>query len=292
MAMLGLLPILLFSLASQALSFPNEDVPNVEPEFLDALLQNKEYELFSKLMKIDDVNLVRPGKATTNLDPKVHAELQHGDILMTQEQKEQARQGLRFDRYPSMKWPKVGNHHRMPYVIANQFSDREKEIILSGIRKWNEQVPWLKLYPRANENDYVMIINGQGCYSYLGKIGGQQALSLQSNGCLWQSTILHEIDHAAGFAHEQNRSDRDDWIEILWGNIPQRWHSQYEKTNSRDFGLQDKYDYYSIMHYGMRAPETGKDAFRLPSGVDRNRVGNSPELTRSDLAKLHSLYGQ
>ena len=59
------------------------------------------------------------------------------------------------------------------------------------------------------------------CYSYIGRIGGQQIMSLDSscynNG--QPGTVLHEFMHALGFYHEQSRYDRDNHVTINWSNI-------------------------------------------------------------------------
>ena len=57
------------------------------------------------------------------------------------------------------------------------------------------------------------------CWSYLGRQGGRQSISLMKNGCLYQSTVQHEVLHALGFHHEQVRSDRDRYVQILTQNI-------------------------------------------------------------------------
>lgn len=59
------------------------------------------------------------------------------------------------------------------------------------------------------------------CYSYIGRIGVGQVVSLDStcfNGGL-PGTTIHELMHAVGFFHEQSRTDRDDYVSINYPNI-------------------------------------------------------------------------
>lgn len=79
----------------------------------------------------------------------------------------------------------------------------------------------IKFVPHTKEKDYVVIKDaGTGCWSSVGKVGGEQVVNLQNPACLKRKgTVMHELMHAAGFLHEQNRENRDDHVDILWQNI-------------------------------------------------------------------------
>ena len=68
------------------------------------------------------------------------------------------------------------------------------------------------------------------------------------------------------------------------------WHSQYQKVDDYGWRSIGDYDYYSVMHYPIWAPETYKDAFKLPDGIDRNRLGQDDGVTADDVYKIDILY--
>lgn len=52
----------------------------------------------------------------------------------------------------------------------------------------------------------------------IGRDGGMQLLSLGA-GCMYVGIVIHEFMHAVGFFHEQSRTDRDDFVTVIWENI-------------------------------------------------------------------------
>lgn len=65
----------------------------------------------------------------------------------------------------------------------------------------------------------VFFFSGGSCFSSVGnRHVGKQRLSIGTN-CDRIATIEHEFLHALGFWHEQSRSDRDDYVKIMWDRI-------------------------------------------------------------------------
>lgn len=80
----------------------------------------------------------------------------------------------------------------------------------------------VKFIPRrTSDRDYISIESEiTGCWSSVGRTGGKQVVNLQMQGCVRKiGTVIHELMHALGFLHEQNREERDKFVTIMTRHI-------------------------------------------------------------------------
>jgi len=106
----------------------------------------------------------------------------------------------------------------VPYVISSAF-DKATTDKIKGVMAQYMQKTCLKFVDVTGKTGtvktYLSIEKLSGCWSYVGRYSGAQTLSIGS-GCEYDGVIIHEIMHALGFYHEQSRSDRDDFVDIMW----------------------------------------------------------------------------
>ncbi|GIY17167.1 metalloendopeptidase, partial [Caerostris extrusa] len=67
---------------------------------------------------------------------------------------------------------------------------------------------------------HMRFLKKHTCHSEVGRMKRKQLLVLNEANCNDTGSVLHEMMHAIGFTHEHNRPDRDDYIEMLFLNIP------------------------------------------------------------------------
>ncbi|XP_054718917.1 low choriolytic enzyme-like [Uloborus diversus] len=100
--------------------------------------------------------------------------------------------------------------------------------------------------------------------------------------------------HAVGFYHEQNRSDRDDYVTIHWDNIIVGMEPQFEKRKPEENQLLTPYDYESIMHYDSLV--FSYDKLRDRKTITPKQKGVVLKTTRekllspTDILKINKLY--
>uniref|UniRef100_T1IJI0 Metalloendopeptidase n=1 Tax=Strigamia maritima TaxID=126957 RepID=T1IJI0_STRMM len=82
-----------------------------------------------------------------------------------------------------------------------------------------QDVSCIRFVTRTNQEDYIEIKAEQGCASEVGRQRGRQVVSLDGPFCMGNGVIVHELNHAIGFWHEQNRPDRDNYVIVIFENI-------------------------------------------------------------------------
>ncbi|XP_037553648.1 high choriolytic enzyme 1-like [Nematolebias whitei] len=145
------------------------------------------------------------------------------------------------------KWPKSGNNVYIPYEISSVYTHTESNIILEGLKSF-EWSTCIRFVPKTSKDrDYIYFESQEGCWSFVGRQGQKQYLSLQRRGCLYYGTVQHEVLHALGFHHEQCRSDRDKYIRVYTKNIIKGEKDSFRKVPTNN--LETPYDFFSVMQY-------------------------------------------
>ncbi|KAJ7988407.1 hypothetical protein DPEC_G00323220 [Dallia pectoralis] len=141
-------------------------------------------------------------------------------------------------------WPATDGVTSIPYKL-NKSLDKRKGTILAAFKMITDQT-CIRFHEYTNEENYINIIPGKGCASYVGFQGGAQPVFFDKS-CT-TGNLCHEIMHALGLHHEHTRPDRDRYITIQWDEVvpDKKDNFNIKKGNTQNLD----YDPESIMHYG------------------------------------------
>ncbi|XP_029438935.1 astacin-like metalloendopeptidase [Rhinatrema bivittatum] len=211
--------------------------------------------------------------------------MQQGDIAL-----QKSRSALACPGHACF-WPKSSaGTVKVPYTISSVYNATDKTLIAAAMQEFTT-LTCIRFVARTTESDYVQIKSVDGCWSYLGRIGGPQDLSLLRSGCMSKGIIQHELNHVLGFVHEQTRSDRDQYVQIMWQYIPQAVVSNFMKAEPETNNLGLDYDYTSVMHYGRFAfTNTSGEATIVPKPDSSVEIGQRYGLSNLDISKINKLY--
>ncbi|XP_059577326.1 astacin-like metalloendopeptidase [Alligator mississippiensis] len=187
-------------------------------------------------------------------------------------------------------WPQASDGIvHVPYVLSSDYDEDKKKTIAEAMAEF-ETLTCIHFVERKTEKDYLDIKSEKGCWSYYGKIGGAQTLSLMKQGCIWKGVIQHELDHALGFLHEHTRSDRDNYVKIMWQYIHPSHVDNFKKYSDSN-NLDLPYDYSSVMHYSAHTFSNTSGKATIVAIPDASvPIGKKNGLSNLDVAKINKLY--
>ncbi|XP_022241323.1 astacin-like metalloprotease toxin 1 [Limulus polyphemus] len=185
-------------------------------------------------------------------------------------------------------WPGGVVHYEIDPAV-----DFMRDKIMAAIKEYHDKT-CVRFVPRtSNVVDYIRIVDEPGCWSFVGVQGGLQKVSL-GQGCSTKPTSIHELMHAIGFWHEQSRSDRDDYLEIIWENIMEGTEFNFDKLDYFDNNLLGvEFDYESIMLYGETAFSKDYKSITMKprkAGVKLIPVYTKSGFSTTDVIKINRLY--
>jgi len=222
-----------------------------------------------------------------------NGKLHHGDMKLSKRQKAGLKNRVAMPDLTA-RWPKGV----VPYEMADSLSDEVKNMIQEAADQIRERTDGcINFIERTNEDVYLQMHKGDGCWSYVGILQPNQPQELSlGDGCEFVGTIVHEMLHAIGFEHAQNRPDRGEYLRINFDNMLEGQDTQFELVE-RGLTFETGFDWESIMLYGNYA--FSKQPGVLKTMEDKTGEGHilrepyeksAPHLTDGDIFEIKKFY--
>ncbi|XP_065336753.1 zinc metalloproteinase nas-1-like [Cloeon dipterum] len=194
---------------------------------------------------------------------------------------------------PKKKWP--GGVVPWQYKSTDSFTDAQKKNIETGLGEIMNAT-CIKFRAKTDADvAYVTIQNSQeGCWAGYGYTGSSVTLNLAKDCYPDTSFIIHEMMHVLGFDHEQQRYDRDIYLEVQWENIQAGNENNFDKYPRTKAYPRYPYDLFSVMQYYLTAfGKGGRPTMLLTfqnETINKSEIGNAKKMTRSDILRMRSAY--
>jgi hypothetical protein len=206
----------------------------------------------------------------------------YGDIILGQPEDSELKGG-----WTEVRTPELWDKPEIPYIIDDSLPHPER--VKAAIQYFNSETP-VRFILHNGEPDALVFQSGkEHCLSLLGKAGGMQPIRL-SDKC-GKREIIHEMMHAIGFVHEQSRTDRDTYVEILWPNIEEKYWPQFAVVpdSLMETVKNFPFDYHSIMLYEKNTFAKDKN---LASMISKQPEVIQPAeaLSEGDKKRLNYLF--
>lgn len=189
-------------------------------------------------------------------------------------------------------WPNAVVH----YDFDENVTPEQQQQALTAMEALSS-VSGLAFVARSEEPDYIHIQDSDTNSSFVGRLGGRQDVNIYN----WDSgyIIIHELMHAVGVWHEQQRPDRDQYVLIEWDNI--EVGAEHNFLIRPDAMIDGPYDFDSVMHYGACSfsdcvpcspddPACRTISTTMPYEECQGQIGQRDHLSAGDVTLLSAMY--
>ncbi|MGZ3745097.1 MAG: M12 family metallopeptidase [Pseudobdellovibrionaceae bacterium] len=175
----------------------------------------------------------------------------------------------------------------IPFYIQPNLQDPER--VLRALELFSGTA--IQFIPATEQEDMMVFEEGTGvCKSYVGRVGGKQPLWI-APGCQPED-IAHEIMHALGFVHEQNRLDRDQFIRLFPENIETQYQDNFYRLPEELMKLSGlaSFDFESLMMYPISMfSKNGQPT--MESKIKGQEIRPGTVLSEKDRERINKVYG-
>jgi hypothetical protein len=191
----------------------------------------------------------------------------------------------------------------VPYKMDSDYSQAEIDFIIMAMKSIESQTrtsrgECIRFIPRVNEKPYLNVINGDACYSYVGRqdtgfFSNSQDLSLTRGACMYKGIIMHELLHALGLHHEHTKLNRNNFVNLNVNNIKADKKIMFEiYADQPQASLALPYDITSIMHFDNYAfSSNGQPTLTAKQNVQLYPSSQKVSLSSIDVQKIRNMYG-
>jgi hypothetical protein len=186
----------------------------------------------------------------------------------------------------SKLWP----NKRVPFVIDSGITGTRRTRLQDAIDAWNNTsvdvkfVPNTAILPTAHVK-FVRTEDGACGSSFVGNVGdvSGQPINIRED-CFRTRTIHHEMGHAVGLWHEQQRCDRNSFVTVTSTDT-----TNYGRKCGAKWRDYRTYNYGSVMHY---SPSSVMSVVSNPPAHrgDPNLAGQATQLNSGDIADIDTMY--
>eukprot|EP00915_Cephaloidophora_sp_WS-2016_P001063 GHVH01001458.1.p1 GENE.GHVH01001458.1~~GHVH01001458.1.p1 ORF type:complete len:403 (-),score=48.07 GHVH01001458.1:112-1320(-) len=203
----------------------------------------------------------------------------------------------------------------IPIDFDESYSADDRAWIIRAITHLADRMGCVKFVQRRpDEGRYIGFVgrNESGCWGYGGIMQYELPTKVQLGPyCMTTRTIIHEVVHALGYGHTQQRPDAVDQVEVLYDNIQFGKTASMSPYDPKSAPIpSNKYDCDNVMHYGDDAfairsglkvlvPKTAECAAVLKSGYGQNEMYGwdfedylplEQQLSANDIVGIREMY--